>query len=181
MLFTHCRKEVKRGKIFSYLTGISADVMFLQETHLKDVAHTKLRCSWVGQTFHSSFSTKTRGVAILFRKNVPFKHTDTIVDHQGRFLIVTGELYSSPVTLLNIYGPNFDSPGFYSKILSRLPVSAPQSNLIIGGDLNCVLDPYLDKSSQQKLKKTKTAELITSFMNNSKLVDIWRVINPTLT
>lgn len=120
---------VKRGKIFSYPKSISAAIMFIQETHLKDMAHTKLRCRGVGQTFHLSFYTKARGIATLFRKNVPFKHRITITDNQGRFPIVTGELYSCPITLLNIYGPNFDSPDSYSKILSHIPAATSQSNL----------------------------------------------------
>lgn len=49
----------------------------------------------------------------MMRKGVLFKHHSTIADKEGRYVIVVGELYSRPVTLLNIYGPNQDDPDFF--------------------------------------------------------------------
>uniref|UniRef100_A0AAR2JMC4 exodeoxyribonuclease III n=1 Tax=Pygocentrus nattereri TaxID=42514 RepID=A0AAR2JMC4_PYGNA len=107
---------VKRRKVLTHLKSLSSDVIFLQETHLKRDFHIRLRFNWVGQVYHSSFSAKARGVAILIRKGVLFKHHSTIADKQGRYIIVTGELQSIPVTLLNVYGPNYDSPDFFRKV-----------------------------------------------------------------
>lgn len=135
-------EPVKRGKMLSHIKSLKADVIFLQETHLKNDAHNKLRCRWVNQVYHSTFSAKARGVAILIKKGVPFRQTSTIADKNGRYILVTGEMHSTPITLLNIYGPNYDDPEFYRKVFSLIPDTA-NANLIIGGDLNLVLDPYL--------------------------------------
>ena len=57
-----------------YYTGMKekANIVLLQETHLDDKEHEKLKREWVGQIYYSSFSTSKRGVAILINKNTPF-------------------------------------------------------------------------------------------------------------
>lgn len=39
---------VKRSKVPSHLKSLSADVIFLQETHLKRDSNDKLKCKWIG-------------------------------------------------------------------------------------------------------------------------------------
>lgn len=169
---------VKRGKVLSHLKSLNADIIFLQETHFKNDFHSKLRVRWIGQSFFSSFSSKARGTAILLKKGVPFKHRSTTTDKEGRFIIVAGEIFSMPITLLNIYGPNFDDPHFFQKVFSRVP-DISQTNLIIGGDFNCVLDSYLDRSSTQRAPPSKTRDFLNMYIKNSNIGDVWRLANPT--
>lgn len=103
----------KRVKIFSHRHDLQADILFLQETHIKHTEALKLKCSWIGQIFQSAFSAKARGVAILIRKNIPFQHISTKTDPNGCFIIVTGTILTVHVTLLNLYVPNFDNPDFF--------------------------------------------------------------------
>lgn len=63
-------ESVKRGKVLSHLRQIQADVIFLQETHLKNDTHNKIRASWINQVYHSKCNAKARGTAIIIRKNV---------------------------------------------------------------------------------------------------------------
>ena len=168
---------VKRGKVLSHLKSLSSDIMFLQETHLEKTSQVKLRSRWIGQSFQSSFSTKARGVATLIRKGVPFRHQSTITDTEGRYLIVRGELHSLPLTLVNIYGPNFDNPGFFRKVLSLIK-DVSQTNLIIGSDLNCTLCPYMDSTSK-KARHSNTRDFLNAYINNSNLADVWRFFNPS--
>lgn len=104
---------VKRSKILSHLKSLSADIIFLQETHLKLDSRVKLRCRWIENVYQSNFSVKARGVAILIRKGVPFKLNTLKTDKEGRYIILSGEIHSLPITLLNIYAPNFDNPDFF--------------------------------------------------------------------
>lgn len=108
-------EPVKRGKVLSHLQSLRADVIFLQETHLKNNSHSRLRCRWIQQVYHSNFSAKARGTAILIRRGVLFKHLSTLADRDGRCVMVVGEFHSIPVTLLNVYGPNYDDPEFFLK------------------------------------------------------------------
>ena len=149
---------INHGQVLSLLKALNSDIMFLQETHLKNDAHSRLRSNWIGQIFHSTFSAKARGTAILIRKGIAFKHKSTIVDRDGRYIIVTGEMHSSPVTLVNIYGPYFIIPNFF-KVFSLIPALS-LTNLIIGGDFNCVINPYLDRSSTQQAPPSKTRDFL---------------------
>lgn len=131
--------HVKRAKVFAHLKSLFADISFLQETHIRPKDQARLKCNWAGHIFHSTFSSKARGVAIVIKKNIPFQHIKTISDVNGRFLIVIGKLYSMHVTLVNIYGPNVDDAGFFRKVFDKIPDFA-NSTLILAGDYNVVLD-----------------------------------------
>lgn len=123
---------VKRNKVLSHLKSLSADVIFLQETHLKSDSKDKLKCRWIGNVYQSNFSVKARGVAILIRKGVPFKLKTLKTDKEGRYIILSGEICSFHITLQNVYAPNYDD--FFKKVFSLIP-DMSQTNLIIGGGL----------------------------------------------
>lgn len=167
-------EPVKRGKVLPHLKSLHVDVIFLQETHLKNDSHGRLRCRWIQHIYHSNFSVKTCGTAILIHKRVPFKHLSTIADKDGRYVLVTGE----PVTLLNIYGPTNDDPEFFKKVLNLIP-DISRTNLIIGGDFNLVLDTYLDGSSSQRVEPSKASNLLKSYIENMNVFDVWRISNAT--
>ena len=92
--------------------------------------------------------------------------------------MVTGCLYNTPLTLVSVYGPNFDDEHFFSTFFASLP-DLITHRLIIGGDFNCVLDPKLDRSSNKTQTLTKSAKLIRSFMGTFKIIDPWRFKYPT--
>jgi len=54
-----------------------------------------------------------------------------------------------------------------------------QTNLIIAGDFNCVLDLYLDRSSTRRAERSNSSLFLNTFINNTNLSDIWRIANPT--
>lgn len=109
---------VKRQKIISFLKRENAQIALLQETHLTDLEHIRLRRSWVGQVFYSSFSLKSRGVAILIHKKLPFTLEEVIKDDEGRFVIVTVCLYGECNLIGSVYGPNMFEPSFFSRLLA---------------------------------------------------------------
>ena len=150
-------EPVKRGKVLAHLKSLNSGIIFLQETHLKKDSHLRLRCRWISQVYHSSFPFKTRGVAIIIRKGVHFKHHSTIADREGRYVIVVGELYSRPVTMLNIYGPNQDDPEFFRKVFGLIP----------------------DISSTNLVAPSNSSKLLNTYIKNMNLCDIWRISNPT--
>ncbi len=61
-------------------------IAFLQETHLTDSEHIKLKRDWVGQVYGSSFTSKSRGVVILVNKCIPLSDITTYSDKSGRFI-----------------------------------------------------------------------------------------------
>ena len=128
--------------------------------------------------FQSTFSAKAGGVGILIKKNIPFQHISTKTDPNGRFIIVTGTILTVHVTLLNLYAPNFDDPGFFRGIFRLIPDLAT-TNLIAGGDFNCVLDTFLDRSSPRPVSPLDSTNVLNMLIKSLNLVDIWRIHNPT--
>lgn len=79
---------------------------------------------------------------------------------------------------LNIYGPNFDNPAFFKRLFSLIP-NLSQTNIIIGGDFNCVLDPYIDRSSIKRAPASNSRDFINTFKSNSSWIDVWWYFHPT--
>lgn len=147
-------RAVKRGNVLARLQRLGADIAFLQKTHLKNHALKQLHRNWVGHVFHSSFS----GTAIINNKKIPFITSDIISDSNGRYVIVTGEMYNTSIILANVYAPNFDDEKFISSVLASLP-NLHTHNLILAGDFNFVMDPVLDRSSNKQQSLSKSAKL----------------------
>lgn len=168
---------IKRGKVYAHLKKIGAEIIFLQETHIKTTARFSIKAPWMSQVYQSSFSTKARGVAIIIKKSVPFIHKQTIHDINGRYLIVIGEINSLSITLVNIYGPNFDDPSFFEKVFKRIP-DFMNTQIIMAGDYNCVLNARLD-TQPRRTTTSKSSLLLNNYMQKLNLVDSWRAIHPT--
>lgn len=164
---------IKRGRIFAYLKKLKSEIIYLQETHLCIVDHLRIRKPWVGQVFHSNFNSKARGTAILIHKSIQFTASASIADPQGRYVIVSGILYNVPVLLVNVYAPNWDDVSFINKLVSLLPDL--NSHLVIfGGDINCVMDPSLDRSNPKSSSRSKMAQALSTFIEQVGAVDPWR-------
>lgn len=110
-----------------HLQHLGAQIIYLQETHLKVTDHFRLRRRWVGQVFHSTFQSKARGAAILIHKSVPFVSSKVIADPNGRYVIVTGHIFNTKLILANIYAPNWDDTNFLTNFIFKLPEMFPLS------------------------------------------------------
>ncbi|KAA0701525.1 LINE-1 reverse transcriptase -like protein [Triplophysa tibetana] len=171
-------QPIKRSKVLHHLQQLGAHIVFLQETHLNSSSHIRLKGRWVSQVFNSSFNGKSRGVAILIHKSVPFVCSNVIADPNGRFVFVTGQLYSNSVILANVYGPNWDDDNFFQQLFAKLPDMSTHL-LIMGGDFNCWLNPVLDRSSTRPRVPSKSSKTILSFMDEFSVSDPWRFLNPS--
>lgn len=167
---------IKRKKVLTYLKKNKSDICFLQETHLCMKEHEKLGRLWGGQIFFSSYTTSSRGVCILVKKKVPFIPERIESDPGGRYIIVKGRMFSETITLVNIYAPNHDDSTFFQSIFLKL--SDVDGEVVVGGDFNLTLDQKLDRSSDKKAPKTKSADTINTFMKDYGLNEIWRTTHP---
>uniref|UniRef100_A0A3Q3ENM7 Reverse transcriptase domain-containing protein n=1 Tax=Kryptolebias marmoratus TaxID=37003 RepID=A0A3Q3ENM7_KRYMA len=168
---------LKRSRIFAHLKRLKPDLVFLQETHMRTRDQIRLKCPWVSEVFHSNFNSKARGVAILVGKSIQFSASKIISDKNGRYLIVTGTLFHVPILLVNIYAPNFDDPKFMNKLFECLP-SLNNTLLVVGGDMNCVIDPNLDRYDPRNLSPSLMSRSLSDFMSKNGCIDPWRFYNP---
>lgn len=73
---------IKRKKILSQLKKMQCSIALLQETHLMETEHRKLKREWVSQVFYAAYG-KRRGVAILISKGIAFRVDKEIKDNMG--------------------------------------------------------------------------------------------------
>lgn len=66
-------KAVKIDKVMKQLQHLKGDNIFLQETHLKTLGVQRIKRAWMSHVFHSKFSAKARGAAIIVSKNILFE------------------------------------------------------------------------------------------------------------
>lgn len=69
--------------------------------------------------FQSSFPGKSRGVAILLHKAIPFAHSKVLSDSSGRSVIVTGQIYNVNIVVANVYAPKWDDKSFFKHFFSN--------------------------------------------------------------
>lgn len=133
----------------------------------------KLRQEGFGQVYCSSFTSKSRGVAILIKKNVLFKLLDCIKDTSGCYVMIKGLLFGEEIALLNVYNP----PGYPTNLLTTAFSKSINLNVkqtLIGGDFNCHLNPIMDKSPSGKLSFSSHAKIINAFCEDMDYADVWR-------
>lgn len=167
---------VKRQKLLSFFKKEKCQLAFIQETHLSDLEHIKLRRSWVGQVFYSSYNSKSRGVAVLIHRSLPFTLEKSISDKEGRYVLLSGYLYGELIVLGCVYAPNNYEAAFIPQLLADLATfSSPY--ILIGGDFNCVLNSGVDMSSPRLASSTKSNKL-REFLKDFDLHDAWRMLHP---
>lgn len=69
------------------------------------------------------------------------------------------------------------TPGFI--IIYFLLVASLQGQHIIARDMNCTLDPEMDRSTGVDNSHLCSRKMIQHFMRELNLLDIWRYLNPT--
>uniref|UniRef100_H3AKY0 exodeoxyribonuclease III n=1 Tax=Latimeria chalumnae TaxID=7897 RepID=H3AKY0_LATCH len=155
------------------------DIAFLQETHRNALESQKLKRDWVGVVYISSFDGKSRGVAILIKKNIPFTEIKVLKGEEDCAIMLLLEIMSQKMLLVNIYAPVEGDPTFFHQLNSRLQ----QFNdipIIMGGDFNEVLDLQLDRSIKAKPHVSGTNRAIHTLISDFNLVDVWRAVNPRI-
>ena len=170
-------KATKIGKVMVQLQHLNGDIIFLQETHLKTSDTLCIKKAWMSHLFHSKFSQRARGVAIIIRKNVRFELTTSLLDPNGRYVIVSGRLQNTPVILASIYAPNWDDDQFLVNLFAQIP-NADDHHIIMAGDWNLVQDVSLDRSSHTQSTLSKSAKVVSHYSSQLGLSDPWRFINP---
>ena len=102
----------KRKDVFGYIRNLGSNIFCLQDTHFTPELKLMIRNEWGFDAYFNSYTSNSRGVAILFQNNFDYKVLDTFKDNSGNLLILKIKIDDIIITLANIYGPNTDSPDF---------------------------------------------------------------------
>lgn len=75
-----------------------------------------------------------------------------IIDSKGKYVIVQGHLWDQEISIAGIYGPNNNQIIFWNEIQAHLSCLDDQ-NILLLGDCNTVMDPYLERYKVTKILK----------------------------
>ena len=103
----------KRRTIFSWLKDKKHLIYYLQETHSQFSDETQWREEWDGDIIFSHGTRKSKGVMILFKKQLDFTMISSQTDPHGRWIMLLVKIGEKQLCLVNIYGPNNDDPTFF--------------------------------------------------------------------
>ena len=140
-----------------------------------------LKCfkeDWGAEVVTSVNSSESRGIALLFAKNLDYKIVEVEEIERGNALLVQLYIGEMKFHLCVLYGPNTDSPDFYINLKNSL-LQKENIPIIICGDWNVVMDYKLDTRGYLKENNTKARREILDMIEATDLVDTWRSENNT--
>ena len=168
--------ERKRKALFTKLQKLQS-IVLLQETHSTKTIETKWKIEWKSDIFYAHGTSNSRGVAILLPCNTEYKVHNIIRDEQdGRFIIMDIEIYKTRILVANIYMPTRDHELEQMALLKCFQNNLPEcESLIIGGDFNLYLNPFLDKHPDMKNTNDNKSfrQDLNSFIETNELSDVW--------
>uniref|UniRef100_A0A3B4X523 Uncharacterized protein n=1 Tax=Seriola lalandi dorsalis TaxID=1841481 RepID=A0A3B4X523_SERLL len=117
-----------------------------------------------------------KGMCILIAKRISFQLNELFTDKEGRYLILSRTLQNVKCVLVNIYAPNTGQVTF---LTSLCPLLSRFSDLlmVIGRDLNLVLEPEVDRSNHPLPSDRSLSSAFNEFSSTLGLVDVWRMLN----
>lgn len=169
--------KLKRRELITWLDQKNIKIALLQESHSTPSSENDWKTQWTGNIFMSHGNSNSRGTCILIHRCVPINVHKSIIDSNGRYVILDIDIDGVRMTVGSIYGPNEDNPEFFIDVIHQIE-SIPNDNRIIGGDFNLILDLNLDKKGGQKSTHKKSCTLVKNWMEETELVDIWRLQHP---
>ena len=130
---------------------------------------------WGGKIVFSHGTFAVRGCAILIkRSNTDIGKNVIKSDTEGRFIIADISYAGCILTLINIYAPNVDSPGFFENLLEQ---TCDNGNKVVIGDYNLTMDVKLDKKNSS-FNNNNARNFLIQYMEQHYFEEIWRARNP---
>ncbi len=167
----------KRAACLDLLARNNIDLAMFQETHLQRDDVNRLENHQFKVCASSSALNKTKGVIILICKALRITVIDKGDDKDGRVAYVKCIYNERKLAFINIYAPNSYDNVFFTQ-LNGIFAELSDYELIIGSDMNAILDHKLDKSSKSdsNVQATKALQHLLSDFN---LMDVWWLRHPT--
>ena len=171
------RTYSKRIDVLNYLKEKNPDILCLQDTHWLNSDIQEIKKIWEGECILHGNRSNSRGVAILLGKNFEYELGEIKNDELGNMISVRLKLDTFSLKLMNVYGPNKDSPVFYNNIGDCI-ASSQESYVLLCGDLNLTLDPKKDCYNYSTINNPKSRKVVLNSMENFNLIDIFREMHP---
>ena len=175
------QNTVKRNTMFHWLREQKADLILLQETHCNTLEEkNSWSREWEGKAFWCNGSNVSRGVACLVKPKLDITVKETGNDEHGRFLALNVIVEDKNIDIINIYAPNKgkERANFYRELERKIDnLKSDNSELIVGGDFNCTLNPTLDRRYNSAHENTNVDighKQLIDLLESQNLEDVWR-------
>ena len=129
--------------------------------------------------FFNSLASNSRGTAIFFNNTIDFVlHTEE-KDNNGNFIILDVTLAEKRLTIINVYGPNKDSPGFFKNVV-EIAERVGNDCYIFCGDFNFVMNPEKDYKhyKENTVNNPSARSVILETMEDLDIIDVFRELHP---
>lgn len=162
----------KQASTLGLLKKRNIDIALLQETHLLQADNNRLANRFYHTIAFSSATTKTKGVAIVVKRNLSLKVLSSWSDDSGRIVISTIEFSNRKIALVSAYAPNVFDGNFYNTLTSQM-LELTDCSLIVGADFNALWDPIVDKSGARATgDQAQATSALKSWASSMGLKDI---------
>ena len=170
----------KRKSMFQFIRRYGADIVLMQEAHIKDMQQLKLwESEWGGPMYASCGESNSKGVLIMLSLKCGLQLKNVKTDHDGR--IVCGQVIGEQCcfTLCNIYAPNVDDAEFFHELVRIMDdeLYSESEGTVLGGDFNLVMQPKIDHNNLLH-NHSNSLHVLNELMEQKGLADVWRVLNP---
>jgi len=166
--------KAKRNDVLHWLSVHKYDICCLQDIHISEKMKCDFTDEWDGECICSTYRSNSRGVAVLFKRDVDLHIHNKYVDADGNFIILDLTVKGQRFSLCTVYGPNQDCPEFYVNLFQELQ-KLDNASMILCGDWNLVMDYQKDTRGYQCENNKKARSTLLKCMNNNDLSDVWRV------
>jgi len=170
--------NVKRRDVFQWLKEHRYDISCLQDVHITQSMVNNVRTEWGGTCVFSSYSSCSRGVAVLFSDTIEVTVHNKSIDTGGNYIILDLTVEDRRFSLCTVYGPNIDSPDFYVKIFDELTLME-NASMILCGDWNIAMNYECDTKCYKGENNKRARNMLIEKINCFELNDVWRVQHET--
>lgn len=160
----------KRQDVLNFYKKQGYSILCLQDTHFTSEIEPFIETQWGYKCIFNSFRSNSRGVCLLFNNNFEFKIHNEIKDNEGNLLAIDITIEENRVTIINIYGPNYDSPCFYEEVRDIF-LNLDNDYFILCGDFNLALNPVLDTENYINVNNPKARDKVLELMKDLQLVE----------
>ena len=172
------RNNRKRRSVFDYLKRNKYEIICIQEAYISDSVADSWKKEWGGELHYSKTTSHSGGLLILFSKHLNCKFDTQVIN--DRIITANFKIEDEAFAIVNIYAPlGIKERKDFFLSLSNSIKSLKETNIIICGDFNCVLDNDLDIISGEK-HANSVVKSFSNLVSDNDLYDSWRMFHPAV-
>ena len=167
--------RLKRKSLYKMIYKERFDLMFCQEMYVTESNKGIWETEWGGKLVTSCGDSNARGVGIFISNRCYITNINTVIDTEGRFIIMSCTIDEREWLFVNVYAPNADTPQYFTNLFKQME-NCTAENIVMAGDFNLVMNQNLD-ALNRKHNNNKSWQVLMDSVSEWGLCDTWRLFN----